>query len=150
MARSLAAFVVLAPDVQGLLPRHLAAMLQKRLPRHLIPWPIFVVEDLPRSPSLKLDRSHLAQMDAARAAKASAGIENPMVAAVAKVFEQVLDVTSATPEDNIASLGGDSLQAVDIAAELERCFGVIVSDETMASALTIRDLAVWIADRQGR
>jgi amino acid adenylation domain-containing protein len=150
MPRSLAAFVVLGPNVQGLLPRHLAAMLQNRLPRHLIPWPIFVVDDLPRSPSLKLDRSQLAEMDAIRAGKDSADIENPIVAAVAKVFEQVLEVTGATPDDNVASLGGDSLQAVDVAAELERHFGVIVSDETMASSLTIQDLALWIAGQQGR
>ena len=150
MPRSLAAFVVLGPNVQGLLPRHLAAMLQKRLPRHLIPWPICVVDGLPRSSGLKIDRAQLAQMDAIRAKNESAGIESPMVAAVAKVFEQVLEVTGATPDDNVASLGGNSLQAVDIAAELERCFGVIVSDETMGSALTIQDLALWIADQHGR
>jgi amino acid adenylation domain-containing protein len=150
MPRSLAAFVVLGPNVRGLLPRHLAAMLQKRLPRYLIPWPIFVVDDLPRSPSLKLDRSQLAQLAAIRLGKESADIENPIVAAVTKVFEQVLEVTGATPDDNVASLGGDSLQTVDIAAELERRFGVIVSDETMASSLTIQDLALWIAGQQHR
>ena len=150
MPRSLAAFVVLGPNVRGLLPRHLAAMLQMRLPRYLIPWPIFVVDDLPRSPSLKLDRSQLAQLDAIRLGKESADIENPIVAAVTKVFEQVLEVTGATPDDNVASLGGDSLQTVDIAAELERRFGVIVSDETMASSLTIQDLALWIAGQQHR
>ncbi len=76
------------------------------------------------------------------------GIENPIIVEVAKVFEQVLEVTGATADDNLASLGGDSLQAVDIAAELERHFGVIVSDETMVSTHTIQDLALWIADQQ--
>jgi hypothetical protein len=57
MPQSLAALVVLGANVQGLLPRHLAAMLQAQLPPHLIPWPIFVVDDLLRLPSLKLDRS---------------------------------------------------------------------------------------------
>jgi amino acid adenylation domain-containing protein len=146
--RSLAAYVMLRPEAQGLLPRHLATMLQQRLPHYLVPWPIFVIGDFPRLPSLKIDRPAVARLDASRMDQGSDGIENPIIAEVAKVFEQVLEVTGATADDNLASLGGDSLQAVDIAAELERRFGVIISEETMASAHTIQDLALWIADQQ--
>jgi amino acid adenylation domain-containing protein len=146
--RSLAAYVILQSEVQGLLPRHLAAMLQQRLPQYLVPWPIIVTGNLPRLPSLKIDRAGLAQIDANRMEHDSDGNENSITVEVTKVFEQVLDVTGATADDNLYSLGGDSLQAVDIAAELERRFGVIVPDETMASVHNIRDLAVWIADQQ--
>jgi amino acid adenylation domain-containing protein len=146
--RSLAAYVMLRPQVQGLLPRHLAAMLQRRLPHYLVPSPIIFIGDFPRLPSLKIDRAGLAQIDASRMDQDTLGIENPIIVEVAKVFEQVLEVTGATADDNLASLGGDSLQAVDIAAELERHFGVIVSDETMVSTHTIQDLALWIADQQ--
>jgi acyl-coenzyme A synthetase/AMP-(fatty) acid ligase/acyl carrier protein len=147
-ARSLSAYITLGPEVQGLLPRHLAAMLQQRLRSHLVPWPIFVVDDLPRLPGLKIDRAHLAEMDAERSAAGSGQVENEVVAEVIRVFEQIIGVSGATADDNIASLGGDSLQAVDIAAELERRFGVTISDETMASAQTIAALASWIADQQ--
>jgi acyl carrier protein len=146
--RSLAAYVMLRPEAQGLLPRHLATMLQQRLPHYLVPWPIFVIGDFPRLPSLKIDRPALARLDASRMDQGSDGIETPIIAEVARVFEQVLQVTGATADDNLASLGGDSLQAVDIAAELERRFGVMVSEETMAAAHTIQDLALWIADQQ--
>ena len=148
MPRSLAAYVMLRSNVQGLLPRHIATMLQQRLPRYLVPWPILIIGDFPRLPSLKIDRPALARLDASRMNQGSDAIENPIIAQVAKVFEQVLEVTGATGDDNLASLGGDSLQAVDIAAELERRFGVMVSEETMASAHTIQDLALWIADQQ--
>ena len=149
MPRILVAYVMLRPEVQGLLPRHLATMLQQQLPHYLVPWPIFIVSDFPRLPSLKIDRIRLGQLDISQMhQQSSGGIENPIIAEVARVFEQVLDVTGATADDNVASLGGDSLQAVDIAAELERRFGVIVSEETMASALTIEDLALWIADQK--
>jgi len=146
--RSLAGYVMLRRGVQGLLPRHLAAMLRQRLPHYMVPWPIFIISDFPRLPSLKIDKITLAQMDVGRMDQDSDGIENPIIAEVAKVFEQVLEVTGASADDNLASLGGDSLQAVDIAAELERRFGVMVSEETMASAHTIQDLALWIADQQ--
>jgi amino acid adenylation domain-containing protein len=146
--RSLAAYVMLRPEVQGLLPRHLAAMLRQRLPHYMVPWPIFIIGDFPRLPSLKIDKIALAEMDANRMDLGFPRIENPIIAEVAKVFEQVLEVTGATADDNLASLGGDSLQAVDVAAELERRFGIIVSEETMAAAHTIQDLALWIADQQ--
>jgi len=148
LPQSLAAYVLLRPGVQGLLPRHLAAMLQQRLPRYLVPWPIVIIDDFPRLPSLKIDRAGLAQLDASRMRRDSQGIEDSIVVEVTKVFEQVLEVTGATADDNLYSLGGDSLQAVDIAAELERRFGVIVLEETMASVHNIRDLAMWIADQQ--
>jgi acyl carrier protein len=149
MARSLAAYVILRPQAQGLLPRHLAAMLQQRLPLYLVPWPIFIVIDFPRLPNLKIDRSRLAEADANRGGRVAGEMENPIMAAVAEVFEQVIGVGGATADDNLASLGGDSLQAVDIAAELERRFGVLISDETMASTRTIQYLAMWICDQQG-
>jgi fengycin family lipopeptide synthetase E len=148
LPRSLAAYVMLRSNVQGLLPRHFAAMLQQRLPHYLVPWPIFMIGDFPRLPSLKIDRAALSQLDASRMGQGSNAIEDAIVVEVARVFEQVLEVTGATADDNLASLGGDSLQAIDIASELESRFGVIVSEETMAGAHTIQDLARWIADQQ--
>ena len=132
--RSLAAYVMLRPQVQGLLPRHLAAMLQQRLPRYLVPWPIFIVNDLPRLPNLKIDRVALMEMDAKRVETTSRGTESPIIAGVARVFEEVLEVAVASADDKLASLGGNFFQAVDVAAELERRFGVVISDETMVSA----------------
>ena len=157
-ARSLAAYVTLRPNTDGLLPRHLAAMLHQRLPSYLVPWPIAVVDDLPRLAGLKIDRTRLAQMDADRSPEGAAQVRSELVAEVIQVFEQVIGITGATADDNVASLGGDSFHAVDIAAELERRFSVAISDEAMASAQTIQELAFWIegercicgADGRGR
>jgi acyl carrier protein len=148
--RTLAAYVTLRPDVKGLLPRHLAAIVQQRLPSHMVPWPIFIISDFPRLPSLKIDRFALAQADAERISEASRPVEDPIIAAVVEVFEQVIGIAGASADDSIASLGGDSLQSVDIAAELERRFGVVVSDETMVAAHTIGELALWIAGQKRR
>jgi amino acid adenylation domain-containing protein len=148
MPRSLAAYVILRADVRGMLPRHLVAMMQQRLPSHLVPWPIIVVDDFPRLSGLKIDRARLVQMDAERLTEGSGRVESEIVAEVIQVFEQFIGVAGATADDNIASLGGDSLQAVDIAAELERRFGVTVTDETMASTQTIAALASWIEVRK--
>ena len=146
-ARSLAAYVTLRLDTDGLLPRHLAAMVQQRLPSHLVPWPIRILDDLPRLPGLKVDRARLAQLDADRSAEGAERIESGVVAQIIQVFEEIIGIAGATADDNVASLGGDSLQAVDIAAELERRFAVTVSDEAMA-AQTIQELALWIEGKR--
>jgi acyl-coenzyme A synthetase/AMP-(fatty) acid ligase/acyl carrier protein len=146
--RSLAAYVVLRPDARGMLPRHLAAMLQRRLPRYMVPWPIIAVEELPRLSNLKVDRSQLALMDTRRTGDPSHRATTEMVHEVVKVFERVLGVEGARPDDDVSSLGGDSLQAVTIATELEERFAVVISDDVMDAARTIQDLARWIASQR--
>jgi acyl-coenzyme A synthetase/AMP-(fatty) acid ligase len=146
--RSLAAYVVLRPDARGMLPRHLAAMLQRRLPRYMVPWPIIAVEELPRLSNFKIDRVQLALMDTRRTGDPSRRVTTEMVDEVAKVFERVLGVEGAMPDDGVSSLGGDSLQAITIAAELEERFSVVITDDVMDTARTIQDLAWWIASQR--
>ncbi len=143
--RSLVAYVVLRPAGQGMLPRHLTALLEQSLPRHMGPSSIFVVEELPRLRNLKVDRSTLARIDASRVSDMSERVADLMVDEVAKVFEAVLGVDRATGDDNVASLGGDSLQVRMLAAELEQRFSIVVADDLMETTATIRDLARWIA-----
>jgi acyl carrier protein len=145
--RSLAAYVVLEPGIRGLLPRHLSVMLKQRLPSSMIPAVIFIVDDFPRLASLKIDRVRLAAVDAAQTAGSGARLDGSLIDQVAAVFERVLGVRAATSEDNLASLGGDSLQAVEIALELERHFAVPLPVETFNAAQSIGELARWIAAR---
>ena len=59
----------------------------------------------------------------------------------------MLGQVGATPEDNFFSLGGDSLQIVRVALELEKRFGIFVSPDTFVTTQTIRELARWLAVR---
>jgi acyl-coenzyme A synthetase/AMP-(fatty) acid ligase len=122
LPRSLGAYVEPSPGVQGLQPRDLLSTLTKRLPRYMIPATLRVIDALPRLPNLKIDRIQLAQIDGARAVQMADPIDDPLIIEVAKIFESVLDIAGATPEDNVSSLGGDSLQAVRVAVELESRF----------------------------
>jgi acyl carrier protein len=143
--RCIVAYAVLQPDVRGLLPRHLAAMLKRRLPAHMLPAAIFVVDALPRLPTLKIDRARLAESDAARAAGPDVGRSGSLIDRVAEVFECVLGITGATPHDTVSTLGGDSLQAVEIVLRLEQRFAVELSVDIFATAYSIADLANWIS-----
>jgi acyl carrier protein len=147
-ARAVAAYVKCQVNVENLLPRHVAAMLGRRLPAHMNPWPIFIVDEFPRLPNFKIDRARLARADAERAHDRSRLNENPIIAEVIRVFEQTLSVDRATPDDNLASLGGDSLQVAQIATELERRFKLVVALDAVQSARTIEDLALWISSQR--
>jgi amino acid adenylation domain-containing protein len=145
--RALVAYVQLQPGVVGLLPRHLTLMAKRRLPPFMIPSAFFLVDELPRLPSLKIDRTRLAALDAQGALQPPDEGKDPMLDAIAGLFESVLSTTGATADDTLATLGGDSMKAVEIALELERRFGLAV--ETL-ELLTIRELARLVAAGERR
>jgi len=149
MPRSLAAYVELREGAGELRPRSLRRALLTQLPQYMIPATINIVDRLPRLPNLKIDRPKLAQLDAARATRTSAPPDDPMVARLIEIFERVLGDVKATADDNIHTLGGDSLQAVRIALELESCLGVAIPVEVFEAAQTIGELAGWITARGG-
>ncbi len=148
LPQSLAAYVEPGTDVINLQPRDLRAKLSKRLPRYMIPATIVVSERLPRLPNLKIDRTRLAQIDAERLTQMIVPVDDPLIAELIRIFESILGDVGATPEDNVSSLGGDSLQAVQIAAELQYRFGVALPIDIFETAQTIRELARWIASRK--
>jgi amino acid adenylation domain-containing protein len=142
---SLVAYVVLRSGIKGLLPRHVQSMLAQRLPHYMVPSRIYLVGELPRLPNFKIDRRALAQMDNARACDNRERHHDPLVDKIADIFASVIRIGVATPDDTVASLGGDSLQELDVFAELERRYGVKVSDEMIKQRPTIRSIAGWLA-----
>jgi acyl-coenzyme A synthetase/AMP-(fatty) acid ligase/acyl carrier protein len=143
--QSLIAYVELRPGTSGLLPRHLQAMLSQRLPRHMVPAQIFLLTGLPYLANFKIDRLRLAAIDQARTSEDAPQPGGPIINEVLRVFEAALGSSGATADDNLSSLGGDSLQAVTIALELERRFPVHIPPATFDASRTIREWAEWIA-----
>lgn len=144
--QSLMAYAELYRDISGLLPRHLMSMLAQRLPGPMMPSSVILVDELPRLPSLKIDRLQLADTDARRASEPSDRSDDPWVNQIIAVFKRTLDC-DATPDDNVLSLGGDSLHAVKIAFDLEKHFAIQIPIDEFESTRTIRDLAIWIKAR---
>jgi amino acid adenylation domain-containing protein len=138
--RSLVGYVELRPGTQGLLPRHLLAMAAQALPAAMVPAMIVISVELPRLANLKIDRARLAEIDAARAG-APAEDTDRFVRAIVALFEQVLNLSGATPDDSVATLGGNSLHKVEIALELERRFGIRTPVGWLSASQSIRELA---------
>lgn len=145
LPRSLAGYVELSTGVPALPRRDLVSMLVKRLPRYMIPATLNMVDQLPRLPTLKIDRIRIAQIDATRVVQMVNPIDGPLIAELIKIFDSVLGNVGATAEDNVSSLGGDSLQAVKVALELEKYFGIVIPADVFESIQTIQQLARWLA-----
>ena len=139
-ARALVAYVEHLPSEAGLLPRHVLAMTSRKLPAYMVPSVIYV-EPLPRLPNFKIDRQQLQRLDAARASDLTERQRNPQLDLVARAFETVIGCTDATGEDDMMSLGGDSLQSMEVLMELERRLGRKIPRLTFFGSRNLAELA---------
>lgn len=135
--RALAAHVELADGIVGLLGRHLQSMLAQRLPHYMVPSSVHLGGALPRLPNLKVDRRALARRDARLVPTQSDREVSPELAQAIAAYERVLGISGVTAEDSLASLGGDSMQAIKVSLELEREFKVEIPLESFEPARSI-------------
>jgi acyl carrier protein len=114
----------------------------------MIPSDIVILDELPWLPNFKTDRKRLEAMDAAKFRRDSAAALEPDVATLVRAFEQVLGLEGVGPDDDLQSLGGDSLQAVDIGLELADRLGVCIAPEAIDVSCPIDQLAQRLGIRR--
>lgn len=136
-AGRLAAFVTSDVDVDT---RDVRARLEETLPRYMLPTVVIRTERLPLTPNMKVDRSALKEMlrDEASAERGEettgdtrsfphdeterGDVEEALLEIVGSLFGRHVSL-----DDNYYLLGGDSLLAMRIAAEIERRLGAEVA-----------------------
>ena len=147
VAVALAAYVQLQADVAT---DRIRAELGERVPPYMIPAQIAVLDELPWLPNFKIDRQRLSQIDAERLTERSQIETSPLIGELIETFQQVTKASGATPADNILSLGGDSLQALELMLEISRRFRVVVPEQAQDPTRTIAQWARDIRCRQIR
>ncbi|HEY1725166.1 MAG TPA: non-ribosomal peptide synthetase [Steroidobacteraceae bacterium] len=144
---ALAGYVTLQSAEQGVTPERITAMLRERVPPSMMPAQIVILDELPWLPNFKIDRQRLAQIDAAQLSERTQTKSSPLVNELIEAFKRVTKAASATPADNILSLGGDSLQALELMLEISRRFGVVVPEQAQDPTRTIGqwalDISTW-------
>ena len=101
------------------------------------PGRIYLVRQIPRLPSSKLDLRALMDLDAVNVQTERSGAAAPakhgpaggdcITRTVARVWQQVLQTPLADPEDDFFDAGGDSLKALTFMLDLERALGLELS-----------------------
>jgi enterobactin synthetase component F len=137
----LVAYLVAAPG--GADPRALRRRLAAILPDAMVPAAFVVLDDLPLTPSGKLDRRALpAPDDGPTADGAARPPANPTEELVCGVFAELLGLPRVGPDDDFFLLGGHSLLAARAVARLRSALGRDVSVGALFAAPTAAALAL--------
>ncbi|MFE0046797.1 amino acid adenylation domain-containing protein [Streptomyces albireticuli] len=129
-----------AADTDGI-----RAALTDRLPLHMVPAQVIVIDALPLTPSGKLDR---ARLPAPRTAAESRN-EPPRTAterALADIWHTLLDVPleSIGALDGFFDLGGNSLHATRLTSRIRDTFHVSLAPRVLFTHSVLRDLAARV------
>jgi hypothetical protein len=108
------------PDVE-----HLRRFAADRLPAHMVPASMLFVDALPLLPNGKLDRASLGQVKLLSGQpQASATPRSDAEAALAPLWEELLNISQIGVTDNFFNLGGHSLLATRLVSRIRDAIGV--------------------------
>ena len=116
LGETLAAYVVPSP-AQRPTVEMLRAYLQQKLPSYMIPATFTFVDAFPLTTSGKIDRRALASLNLDKSL--SIAPRDPLEAEVVQMIQAVLNIEAISIHDNFIELGGNSLLAARLVAEIE-------------------------------
>ena len=141
------ALVAYAVSPNGTVPNDLRRFLESRLPQHLVPAFVVVLDEMPVTPNGKVDRGALGRMELDTNSKATADRDRtPHEDIVAGIWADVLGRDSCHVDDDFFELGGHSLLATQAASRLQQAFGVEVPIRTLFEHPTVAGTAQWLVD----
>jgi amino acid adenylation domain-containing protein len=127
----------------GLSSADLGEWLRARLPEHMVPQPLVVLDRLPLTASGKIDRGALPAPESVRTNSATLYVapRDELERLVAEIWSTVLGVERVGAHDNFYALGGHSLTAMMVASRLRAACGVAVRVRALFEAPTVAELA---------
>ncbi|MHA4820259.1 condensation domain-containing protein, partial [Streptomyces aculeolatus] len=116
-----------------------------RLPEHMVPAAVVLLDALPLTPNGKTDRTALPAPDIA--GRVSGRVPaNPAEAALCALFAEVLGLECVGADDDFFVLGGDSITSMQLASRARR-EGLVLTPRQVFEAKTPERLAV-VAERE--
>ncbi|WP_394145624.1 amino acid adenylation domain-containing protein [Vibrio atypicus] len=142
--RQLVGYVILNDGAQ-MDGAELKAMLAEHLPAHMVPIAVIILDDFPLSANGKLDRKALplpSDIATGEGRKARPGLE----AQLAAIFAEVLELETLSAEDDFFALGGHSLMAMKLAADIRRVLNMPVTVGQIMVNPTVEKLTLLLLD----
>ncbi|NPC78897.1 non-ribosomal peptide synthase/polyketide synthase [Pyxidicoccus fallax] len=125
--KRLVGYVVLkASGTEATLPAAIRAYLQQKLPEHMVPSAIVVLDALPLSPNGKVDRKAL-PAPASTGTPSEPGTDTaltPVQQLLADAFAEVLNLPRVGVNDDFFALGGHSLLATRVVSRIRASLGI--------------------------
>ncbi|HST58952.1 MAG TPA: amino acid adenylation domain-containing protein, partial [Longimicrobium sp.] len=123
-------------------PGELRAHLRQSLPDYMVPGAFVVLEQLPLTPSGKVDRRALPDPDLG-AGEDRAAPRTPTEEILAGIWGELLGMEGVGADDEFFSLGGHSLLATRLVSRIREAFGVemvirTIFEDAVLSALAVR------------
>jgi oxalate---CoA ligase len=156
LGEDVAAAVVLRPGV-AVTPTELRRYLQDQVTSFKVPRKIVIRDQLPKGATGKVLRRLLAASlpDAPAAEKRIAApqivedepVDHHLVMQLTAIWERLLKIELISLDDDFFEMGGDSLLAVSMLAELDALMGEAIPDSFLLEASTIRQLVHKLSER---
>lgn len=123
--------------------------LQQKLPEHLLPSAFAIVDSLPLNANGQVDRQALPALNPtnSKIEKTFVAAEEPLQIQLTEIWENVLGIRPIGITDNFFDLGGHSLIAVRLFAEIEKIVGKTLPLSILLQAPTIEKLANLIGEK---
>jgi acyl-coenzyme A synthetase/AMP-(fatty) acid ligase len=124
----------------------LREFLKTRLPEHMLPRSILLLDELPLTRNGKLDESALPTSDGALAASVANYVapSDELEQELASIWSELLGVERVSVDGNFFELGGHSLLSVRLQAKIQEQFGIKLRIVDLFQYPTVRELGRFL------
>ena len=149
--KRLVAYIVAEQDT-ALDVTELRGFLEGKLPEYMVPSTFVLLDALPLTPNGKVDRKALPMLESTEPEREKAFVSprNTLELQLVQIWEDLLAIHPISVNDNFFDLGGHSLVAVRLMAQIQKLFGQDLALSTLLQGPTIEHLAGILSQQTAR